>query len=137
MDVLDSRDLQERLEGLENELEELIEDLEAAEEENDETAIRDANQALEEWKDKNQEELDALTALKDYCDGYGWNSGLAFIAEEDFKEYAEELAADLYGEEIRNAHWPFDCIDWEEAADALRADYSSVDYQGTTYLFRS
>ena len=32
---------------------------------------------------------------------------------------------------------PFDCIDWEKAADALRQDYSSIDYQGTTYLFRS
>ena len=137
MDVLDSRDLQERLEELETELEALTEDLEAAEEENDEAAVSDAEQAIEEWKEENQEEIDALTALKDYCWDSGWRYGIAFVAEEDFEEYAQELAADLYGEEIRNASWPFDCIDWERAAGALRQDYSSIDYQGTTYLFRS
>ena len=137
MDVLDSRDLQERIEELETELEALTEDLEAAEEENDEAAVSDAEQAIEEWKEENQEEIDALTALKDYCDGYGWDSGLTYIAEEDFEEYAQELAADLYGEGIRNASWPFDCIDWEKAAASLRMGYSSIDYQGTTYLFRS
>ena len=136
MDVLDSRDLQERIEELETELEALTEDLEAAEEENDEAAVSDAEQAIEEWKEENQEEIDALTALKDYCWDCGWRYGIAFIAEEDFEEYAQDLASDLYGEEIRNASWPFDCIDWERAADALRQDYSSIDYQGTTYLFR-
>ena len=135
MDVLDSRDLQERIEELETELEELTEELEAAEEENDEAAISDARQAVEEWKDENQEELDELLAMRDEC-GPEWKYGVAFIAEEDFEEYAQDLASDLYGEEIRNAYWPFDCIDWEKAADALRMDYSSIDYQGTTYLFR-
>ena len=136
MDVLDSRDLQERIKELETELWELTEELEAAEEENDEAAVSDAEQAIEEWKEENQEELDALTALKDYCWDSSWRYGIAFIAEEDFEEYAQDLASDLYGEEIRNASWPFDCIDWERAADALRQDYSSIDYQGTKYLFR-
>ena len=120
MDVLDSRDLQERIAELETELEALTEET-----------------AIEEWKDDNQEELDALTALKNYCDGYGWSLGLAFIPEEDFEEYAQDRASDLYGEEIRNSSWPFDCIDWEKAAASLWMDYSSIDYQGTTYLFRS
>ena len=133
MDVLDSRDLQERIEELETELGALTEDLEAAEEENDEAAVRDAKHAIEEWK----EEIDALTALKDYCWDSGWRYGIAFIAEDDFEEYAQDLASDLYGEEIRNAHWPFGCRDWEMAANALRQDYSSIDYRGTTYLFRS
>ena len=150
MNTLDSRDLKDRLEELENELEALIEELEDAEEElatydggDDEDLgelqeeVNLAKDALKGWKDENQEELDALIALKDYCDGYGWDLGLTFIAEEDFEEYAEDLASDLYGEEIRNASWPFDCIDWEKAADALRQDYSSIDYQGTKYLFRS
>ena len=136
MDVLDSRDLQERIEELETELEELIEELEGAGEENDETAISDAKHAIDEWKDENQGELDALTALKYEC-GPEWKYGVAFIAEEDFEAYAQDLASDLYGEEIRNASWPFDCIDWKQAAASLRMDYSSIDYQGTTFLFRS
>ena len=136
MDVLDSRDLQERIEELETELEGLTLELDDAEEENDETAISDAKQTIDEWNDNNQEELDELLALKDNS-GAEWRYGITFIAEEDFEEYAQDLASDLYGEEIRNAHWPFDCIDWEKAAASLRMDYSSIDYQGTTYLFRS
>ena len=143
MDVLDSRELQKRLDELENELETLIEDLKDAEEEeeeeeeNDETTISDAaKHAIEEWKEENQEELDELLAMKYECDP-AWKYGMAFIAEEDFEEYAQDLVSDLYGEEIRNAFWPFDCIDWEKAAASLRMDYSSIDYQGTTYLFRS
>jgi hypothetical protein len=27
-------------------------------------------------------------------------------------------------------------IDWEETADNLRVDYTEVDFEGTTYLFR-
>ena len=130
MDILDSRDLQERIEELETELDALTEDLEAAEEELDTYDGED-----EEDLGELQEELDELLALKDIS-GAEWRLGIAFIAEADFEEYAQELAADLYGEEIRNASWPFDCIDWEKAANALRQDYSSIDYQGTTYLFR-
>ena len=149
MDVLDSRDLQKRLDELENELEELIEELEDAEEEldtyegEDEEDLGDlqeevslAKDALKEWKDENQEELDEILAMKDEC-APKWKYSVSFIAEEDFEEYAQDLASDLYGEEIRNASWPFDCIDWEKAAASLRMDYSSIDYQGTTYLFRS
>jgi hypothetical protein len=27
-------------------------------------------------------------------------------------------------------------IDWEKTADNMRVDYGSVDYDGTTYLYR-
>lgn len=151
MDVLDSRDLQERIEELETELEELTLELDDAEEELDtynggddedlrelqEEEVNHAKDAMKEWKDENQEELDALNALKDYCGDYGWISGIAFIAEEAFEEYVQGLAADLYGNDVHNDNWPFCYIDWEKAADALRQDYSSIDYRGTTYLFRS
>lgn len=59
-----------------------------------------------------------------------------FIADYDFKEYAQELAEDIGAiNEVDN--WPYTCIDWEHAARELSYDYSSVTIDGTDYLFRS
>lgn len=58
------------------------------------------------------------------------------ISDDDFEEYARDLAESI-GAIDPNANWPLSCIDWEKAADELRADYSSVEYDGTTYLHRS
>jgi Antirestriction protein (ArdA) len=59
------------------------------------------------------------------------------IHERHFEDYARELAEDLYGDEVRNSHWPFTCIDWEQAATELRIDYSSVEVDGHTYYQRA
>ena len=34
-----------------------------------------------------------------------------------------------------NAKWPYTCVDWERAADELRQDYSSTEFDGKTYLY--
>ena len=146
MNILDTRDLQERLEELESELDDLQttvaeaqEELNECEDEDEQEALADtlneATTALEDWQADNQEEFDALNQLKDEI-GSEWSYGVTLIDEDDFTEYAEDLASDLYGEQVRNASWPFCHIDWEAAADSLRMDYSQVDYLGTTYLYR-
>lgn len=141
MGILDTRDLNKRL----NELEDEREDLEDAitilkdelkgcdpdEKEDYENNVTDAIEALQEWDDEYKEELDELYTMRDEIPE--WRHGETLIAEEDFVEYAEQLADDLYG--IQN-HWPFDHIDWDAAAEALKVDYSTIDYQGTTYLYR-
>ena len=63
--------------------------------------------------------------------------GVTLIPEYLFTEYAQELAEDIYGQELHAAKWPFSCIDWERATDELRYDYSAVDFDGETYLYRS
>lgn len=84
------------------------------------------------------DELRALESLADECEGYGdWEHGATLIRESHFEDYARELAEDLYGAAIRNASWPFDCIDWEQAAAALRHDYMTVDFDGVEYLLRA
>jgi hypothetical protein len=108
MNILDSRDLQERLDELE---------------------------ALDERDDDESEELTALRDLKEETDDCGWEYGIFFIDEDDFEEYAQELADDI-GATNRNAPWPLNHIDWEAAADELRIDYMEAEYQGTTYLYR-
>jgi len=73
--------------------------------------------------------------IKDECSDY--RHGETLINESYFESYARELASDLYGKEVDEACWPFTCIDWEEAADQLKMDYSQAEFDGTTYYFRS
>ena len=65
---------------------------------------------------------------------YGEMEEPMLIADDDFEEYARELAEDLG---LRVDGWPNSYIDWERAADALRVDYTSVTYDGTDYLHRA
>jgi len=60
-------------------------------------------------------------------------NGLFFIDEDYFEDYAKELAADL-GVISSDLEWPCTHIDWSEAADALRQDYTEVEFDGNTYL---
>lgn len=106
-DILDSRDIEKR-----------IDYLEGSEDEDD----------IEERK--------TLLALKEEAEGYcDWHDGATLIRESYFQEYAKQLAEDL-GAIDRNAAWPLNCIDWEEAADELKADYTEVDFDGVTYFVR-
>ena len=93
----------------------------------------DAEKALADWLEENKEELDALNDLENEV-GREWMHGATLIPEDAFKDYAQDCAEDMGMD--RNQPWPFNCIDWDQAADELRQDYSEVDFQGETYLFR-
>lgn len=54
------------------------------------------------------------------------------IREEDFEDHAIEVAEELVDCDI--AQWPMTCVDWERAANDLRSDYTSFDWDGQTYL---
>lgn len=147
MSYLDTRYLEDRRQELEDELEtmkyavtEAEEAFAAADDEDRDDAEIDLEQAhrdIDEWVADNQDEFDALNNLRDEFDHRSWRDGVTLIPDDDFEDYARDLAEDLHGDAIRSASWPFDCIDWEQAADALRMDYSSVEYEGTTYLYRN
>jgi len=160
MNIIDTRDLYKRQQELQSELETLQDAVseaqeayetaasdwrESTDEQTDETvAIMDAasddleaaREALEDWQSEYQEELDELNALE-FEVGDEWMHGETLIPADGFADYARDLAEDLHGNAIRDAAWPFDHIDWEAATDDLKSDYSEVEYQGTTYLFRS
>lgn len=93
---------------------------------------------LEEYQDRDeQEELAALKALASQCEGYGdWQYGETLIRGTYFTEYAQQLADDI-GAIDRDAKWPQSCIDWEQAADELKADYMAVDFDGVEYWLRA
>jgi len=91
-----------------------------------------------------EDEKARLTALAG-LEGQLFNGDLAeysendppLIPEEDFEEYAQDLAYDL-GYASRNDTSPLhDFIDWEGWAESLKDDYQEVTFDGDTYLIRS
>jgi hypothetical protein len=89
----------------------------------------------DELDDDERTRLDELRAIE----GAGipdFEHGAALISEDEFEDYARELAEDI-GAIDGNAAWPLSYIDWSAAADALRADYTEVELDGTTYLVRA
>lgn len=119
-DIIDSRDVIERLAEL----------AERAE------AERDSNDAYEPLDDDEREELESLTKLADQGeDVEDWALGVALIRDSYFTEYAQELADDIGAIEGAD-RWPNYCIDWERAAKELQMDYMSVDFDGVTYWVR-
>lgn len=127
--IIDSRDVIARIAELESERD----DIEHAPAD-DESAL-----TLEEFDTGDDgQELKTLRALAEECEGYvsDWRHGEALIRDSYFEDYARQLAEDI-GAINRDARWPNDCIDWEKAADELRQDYTSVDFDGITYWVRS
>lgn len=94
-----------------------------------------------EAQDKDEQEAEELAALKELNregeDTFGeeWEYGVTLVHEDYFEDYAQEFAEDI-GAIDRNAQWPLQYIDWEEAADALKMDYSEVDFDGQAYYGR-
>ena len=83
------------------------------------------------------EELDALLELETEIGSLEENArnGVYFIDEDYFVQYAMEFAEDI-GVVFDGVSWPCTHIDWEAAADDLRADYTEVEFEGNTYLVR-
>lgn len=94
--------------------------------------------AAEEDREELEEERDILEALIGDCrNGVAdFEHGATLIRDTYFETYAEQLAEDI-GAISSEASWPLSHIDWEAAADALKIDYSSVDFDGVEYWGRA
>jgi hypothetical protein len=149
-DIIDSRDVIERIEELESERQDLLDAIEAAEEARDEAeegtatlicATSEAEEAaaqLIDWDTGPEaEELAALKSLASEGADYAadWEHGETLIRDSYFKDYAMELADDI-GAVDHSAAWPMTCIDWDQAARELKMDYSSIEFSGVTYWIR-
>ena len=109
--------------------------------------ITDRVEVLEDGDDDPESEdaieLAALTAILDDLRGNGgdhdwrgnWYPG-SLIRDSYMEQYARETAEDIYGEEMRAAHWPFSYIDWDAATDAFKQDYSTIEIDGADYCYR-
>lgn len=151
-DYIDSRDVIERMEELESELtdahddeyDEWVNSDRVPDDEGDEVPqsfdgwlkwVHDTGPGHLYWDEV--DEYLALKGLTDEARDYSadWVHGEQLIRADKFAEYAEELASDI-GAIDRNARWPLNHIDWEAAAEELKIDYTSVDFDGTEYLMR-
>lgn len=84
-----------------------------------------------------QDELDTLLALKEEAEDYGWEYGIMFIREDYFVEYTQEFIEECFvipGVDLNR--FPFNCLDWEEAARQLAQDYSEAEIDGVTMYWR-
>lgn len=92
---------------------------------------------LEGTEDEDEKhELKMLEELAGQCEGHSdWGYGEALIRGEYFTEYAEDLAYEL-GVISRKAQWPIKHIDWEAAAEELKQEYAEVEFGDTTYFIR-
>jgi len=144
MNTIDTRDLYKRQQELQSELETLQDAVSDAQEEYEAEygpdaqgfshEHQEAEKALSDWQSEYQEELDELNALESEV-GDEWMHGAALVDEDDFIEYVQDLAEDMGATAGVDHSWLV--IDWEATADNVKMDYSSCEYQGTTYLFRS
>lgn len=110
--ILDTRDLETRI----TELEDMSEEGGPGRDEDEERELKDLLAAREEISE--------------------WRHGETLISDDYFIEYAKEFASDI-GAIADDARWPCTCIDWQEAAEELQQDYSSVEIAGVTYWYRS
>lgn len=118
-DVIDSRDVIERIEELEGERAD-IEDI----------------QLLVDWDEENKAELEALKAFADEAEGYSedWRYGATLVRDSYFEDYARELLEDI-GDIPRGLPHYIE-IDWEATARNIRMDYTEVDFDGVSYWVR-
>lgn len=124
---IDSRDITERYEELQTELDDLESDL-------DESA-----KALESWKADNEFELNALKDIVEQGESSSdWSYGETLIHDSAFDDYAEELAKDCCDVPVDQwNHWPFNCIDWSLASGQLKYDYTEITHGSESYWIRS
>jgi hypothetical protein len=132
-EMIDSRDVIARIEELENEQSDLVQQLSDGE-------ITEAEMiAFDEDKGR---ELDALRELAAEAESSpDWIHGEQLIRASYFVQYITELIDDCYDlpKELTSGDWPYRhiTIDFEAAAKEAEQDYNSVDFDGVEYLIRA
>jgi hypothetical protein len=87
------------------------------------------------------EQIEAVAKYTELCDRLALprspdaleQCSVTLIGDGDFEDYARDLAESI-GAISSDSGWPIDYIDWSGAADALRSDYTTIEWDGDTYL---
>ena len=82
--------------------------------------------------DDERAELAALLEIDDL--EYLATDGAVLIAESEFEDYARSYAEETTAHAFDT--WPFNCIDWEYAANELQHDFTVIEYAGESYYTR-
>lgn len=123
--VIDTRDLEKRLQELEDDLQTHLDANDQAEED-----------AVPNTED-NFEDIDELKSLRDAKEEVTeWRDGNTLIRDDHWEDYCREFAEEI-GAISGSETWPLNCIDWEKAARELQMDYSSITINDNEYHYRS
>ena len=112
--------------------------------------LRDLDKELDELKDRqddpedelDEEDTERLAALEDLKDELGGSllqDDSAMIPEEDFEDYAQDLADSLgyTGDGGMGDNPLLTYINWRAWAESLKPDYIEVTFDGSDYLIHS
>lgn len=139
---IDKREVQKRLDELQadidsiqDEIDSLEEDRQQDQDDGESEKNQDQIASLTDSLTIAQEELEPIQKLWDQIEGF---EDETLIREDEFTDYAEEMARDVCGltSDQMNS-WPLTSINWDDAADDLKQDYEEVDFDGITYLIRA
>lgn len=127
--IIDSRDIIERIEELEDIKNSMQQDVDDD---------RTSGSELALWlQGEEAEELNALIAFATEASQYSsdWEYGETLIHEDYFTEYCMEMLKDC-GELPTNISW-YIVIDEEATAENLKSDYVKLEFDGQTYYMRA
>ena len=143
--IIDTRDLQDRIDELnddidtlDNEISELSEEIDDLDE-NDPDDKNEIDLKLDDIEDKReqieelQEELSMLLDVESEVPEF--RHGETLIHENYWVEYVQDLCEDCGYISRDFPHWI--AIDWDATADNVAADYSTIELDGNTYYFRN
>lgn len=137
MRTIDTRDLVERREELEQQiLDSFNEEFPQYEVDSYEDILFEEEE-VQNWKEDWLGEIDEVAEIKKLQDSIGseFEYGVTLIHEYDFDDYARELVEEC-GYITRDFPSWIE-IDWLATADNVKLDYSSIEFEGETYLYRS
>ena len=93
---------------------------------------------IESWKSDFENELkqiEEIDTIENECSEFSF--GETLIDEDDFEEYCQEFIEDCGYISKDMPMIISNNIDWTGIADDMKQDYSEIEYQGNTYLYRS
>lgn len=142
-DLLDSRDIIDRIEELAKIQIEAFNEQQSIEGDDDLQIDEDdyTSKHFRQWLDdapfeEEREELKALLALNDECENLSdWKYGETLIHASYWVQYVEDLLIDCGDLPKEIPHYI--AIDWEKTADNIEQDYMRVDFDGEEYLIRN
>lgn len=131
MDIIDSRDIINRIKVLEA----ALADFEAEQQEKAEEGEAPPEKSKFISEDE-EAELKLLQDIEEQADNEEWNYGTTLIRESYFPTYAEELCTEI-GDIPAGLPWYIAAhIDWEGVAEELKMDYIEIDFDGVSYYVR-
>lgn len=142
MNILDTRDLIEERDNLKEQILDSFKDNfehYADDTDNFEDILFDEEE-IQTWKEDWEDELkqiDEIDSLEDEISSREWDYGIQLIDKEDFTDFCVDLVKDIGDLPNDLPSYISNNIDWDGVANELEADYSEVEFRGTTYLYRA